>query len=84
MESQVKTEQDRRKKLKHKEFMQHLKMHKEEFSEWHKKKLKDLKKVISQAKTTIELKKKDEEEKEKKKKVARLNILKTQNIEKYI
>lgn len=52
--------------------MQHLKLHREEFMEWHKKKLKDRKKMVYQVKSQIETKKKEKEELEEKKKVARL------------
>jgi len=33
--------------------MQHLKIHREEFLEWHRKKLKDRKKLVTQVKSTI-------------------------------
>lgn len=58
--------------MMHKECMQHLKLHREEFMEWHKKKLKDRKKMVYQVKSQIETKKKEKEELEEKKKVARL------------
>lgn len=68
----------------HKECMQHLKLHREEFMEWHKKKLKDRKKMVYQVKSQIETKKKEKEELEEKKKVARLRELKAQNMEIYL
>lgn len=64
--------------------MQHLKLHREEFMEWHKKKLKDRKKMVYQVKSQIETKKKEKEELEEKKKVARLRELKAQNMEIYL
>lgn len=36
--------------------MQHLRSHLDEFTEWHRKKLKDRKKVITQAKAQIDAK----------------------------
>lgn len=56
----------------HKECMQHLKTHKEEFMEWHRKKLKDRKKLANQVKTYIETRRKEKEELEERKKIARL------------
>lgn len=70
--------------MMHKECMQHLKLHREEFMEWHKKKLKDRKKMVYQVKSQIETKKKEKEELEEKKKVARLRELKAQNMEIYL
>jgi len=37
----------------HKECMQHLKIHKEDFMEWHRKKIKDRKKLANQVKGYI-------------------------------
>jgi hypothetical protein len=50
LENQMKSDYERRKKIKHKELMLNLKIHKEEFLEWHRKKLKDRKKIVNQAK----------------------------------
>lgn len=49
----MKTDNDRRKRMVHKECMQHLKLHKEEFMEWHRKKIKDRKKLATQVKASI-------------------------------
>jgi hypothetical protein len=70
--SHFRNDSDKRKRMMHKECMQHLKLHREEFMEWHKKKLKDRKKMVYQVKSQIEIKKKEKEELEEKKKVARL------------
>jgi len=64
--------------------MQHLKLHREEFMEWHRKKLKDRKKLTNQVKTHLENRKKEKEEFEEKRKLARLKILKDQNMEEYL
>lgn len=76
IENQVKSDHERRKKIKHKEFMQHLRVHKEEFLEWHRKKQKERKKVANQAKTNYDLKKKEKEMKEDQKATERLKALK--------
>jgi len=39
--------------------MQHLRIHKEEFLEWHRKKQKDRKKITNQAKANYDTKKKE-------------------------
>jgi hypothetical protein len=80
----MKTDNDRRKRMMHKECMQHLKIHKEEFFEWHRKKLKDRKKIAMQVKGSIETKRKEKEELEEKRKIARLKELKAQNMEIYL
>jgi len=58
--------------MMHKECMQHLKIHKEDFMEWHRKKIKDRKKLANQVKGYIETKRKEKEELEERKKIARL------------
>ena len=83
MESQVKTDHERRKKIKHKEFMQHLRVHKEEFLEWHRKKQKDRKKLTNQAKSIHDLKKKEKDMIQDKKAEERLNALKKHDYETY-
>ena len=50
---QMKSDNDRRKRMMHRECMQQLKIHKEEFLEWHRKKIKDRKKLAIQVKTSI-------------------------------
>jgi|JI10StandDraft_1071094.scaffolds.fasta_scaffold2468666_1 hypothetical protein len=70
--------------MMHKECMQHLKLHREEFMEWHKKKIKERKKLVYHVKSHIEAKRKEKEEIEEKKKVARLRELKAQNMEIYL
>jgi hypothetical protein len=50
LENQVKSDHERRKKIKHKEFL-----------EWHRKKQKDRKKVANQAKANYDIKKKEKE-----------------------
>lgn len=80
----MKTDNDRRKRMVHKECMQHLKLHKEEFMEWHRKKIKDRKKLATQVKASIETRRKEKEELEEKKKIARLKELKAQNMEIYL
>ena len=82
--SQFRTDNDKRKRMMHKECMQHLKLHREEFMEWHRKKLKDRKKLANQVKTHLENRKKEKEEIEEKRRLARLKILKDQNIEAYL
>ena len=52
--------------------MQHLKIHKEDFMEWHRKKIKDRKKLANQVKGYIETKRKEKEELEERRKIARL------------
>lgn len=84
LENQVKSDHERRKKIKHKEFMQHLRIHKEEFLEWHRKKQKDLKKMGNQAKSIYDLKKKEKEMIQDKKAEERLNALKKQDMETYL
>lgn len=80
----MKSDNDRRKRMLHKECMQHLKTHREEFMEWHRKKLKDRKKLATQVKATIEARRKEKEELEEKRKIARLKELKAQNMEIYL
>jgi len=70
--------------MMHNECMQHLKVHREEFLEWHRKKLKDRKKLVAQVKSTIEARRKEKEELEEKRKIARLKELKAQNMEIYL
>ena len=70
--------------MMHKECMQHLKIHKEDFMEWHRKKIKDRKKLANQVKGYIETKRKEKEELEERKKIARLKQLKAQNMESYL
>jgi ATP-dependent helicase STH1/SNF2 len=70
--------------MMHKECMQHLKLHREEFMEWHRKKLKDRKKLANQVKSNLETRKKEKEELEEKRKIARLKELKAQNMEIYL
>lgn len=84
LEGHVKTDHDRRRKLRHRELMQHLRSHRDEFMEWHRKKGKDRRKVVAQAKATIEARKKEKEEIEEKKKIIRLKELRTYNMEAYI
>ena len=70
--------------MMHKECMQHLKLHREEFMEWHKKKIKERKKVSGHVKALIESKRKEKEEMEERKKIARIKELKSQNMEMYL
>jgi len=41
--------------------MQHLKLHKEEFLEWHRKKIKDRRRIANLVKNTIETRKREKE-----------------------
>ena len=68
----------------HRECMQILKPHREEFMEWHRKKVKDRKKLSNQVKSQLETRKKEKEELEEKRKIARLRELKAQNMEIYL
>jgi hypothetical protein len=52
--------------------------------EWHRKKLKDRKKLATQIKGQIEVKRKEREELEEKKKLVRLRELKAQNMAIYL
>lgn len=52
--------------------------------EWHKKKIKERKKLVYHIKSHIETKRKEKEELEEKKKVVRLRELKAQNMEIYL
>ena len=61
-----------------------MKIHREEFMEWHRKKVKDRKKLATQIKAQIEVKRKEREELEEKRKIARLRELKAQNMEIYL
>jgi ATP-dependent helicase STH1/SNF2 len=79
----MKSDHERRKKIKHKEFMQHLRAHKEEFMEWHRKKQKDRKKIANQAKAIIDAKRKSKEDLEDKATQARLKALQQQDMTKY-
>lgn len=79
----MKSDHERRKKIKHKEFMQHLRAHKEEFMEWHRKKQKDRKKIANQAKAIIDAKRKSKEDLEDKATLARLKALKQQDMTEY-
>lgn len=83
LENQVKSDHERRKKIKHKEFMQHLRVHKEEFLEWHRKKQKDRKKIANQAKANYDIKKKEKESLLDKQADIRLTALKQQDMETY-
>ena len=79
----MKSDHERRKKHKHKEFMQHLRAHKEDFVEWHRKKGKDRKKIAMQAKNFIDTKRKAKEDVEDKATIARLKALKQHDMTKY-
>lgn len=83
LENQVKSDHERRKKIKHKEFMQHLRIHKEEFLQWHRKKQKDRKKISMQAKSNYDFKKKEKEMIQDKKDQERLEALKKQDMTTY-
>lgn len=63
--------------------MQHLRIHKEEFLEWHRKKHKDRKKLSNQARSIHDIKKKEKEMIQDKKAEERLNALKKQDMETY-
>jgi hypothetical protein len=63
--------------------MQHLRIHKEEFLEWHRKKQKDRKKIANQAKANYDIKKKEKEMIQDKKAEERLIALKKQDMETY-
>ena len=63
--------------------MQHLRIHKEEFLEWHRKKQKDRKKISNQAKSNYDLKKKEKEMIQDKKDFERLEALKKQDMVTY-
>ena len=82
--SHFRSDNDKKKRMIHRECMQNLKLHREEFMEWHRKKLKERKKLSNQVKGHIETKKKEKEEIEEKKKIARLKELKAQNMEVYL
>ena len=81
---QFRSDNDKRKRVMHRECMQILKSHREEFMEWHRKRLKDRKKLSNQVKTQLETRKKEKEELEEKRKIARLKELKAQNMEIYL
>ena len=59
--------------------MQHLRIHKEEFLDWHRKKQKDRKKLTNQAKSIYDMKKKEKDMIQDKKAEERLNALKKQD-----
>lgn len=63
--------------------MQHLRIHKEEFLEWHRKKQKDRKKISNQAKSNYDLKRKEKEMIQDKKDQERLEALKKQDMVTY-
>ena len=63
--------------------MQHLRIHKEEFLEWHRKKHKERKKVANQAKNNYDLKKKEKEMIQDQKDNERLRALKEQDMKTY-
>ncbi len=83
LENQMKSDHERRKKIKHREFMQHLRTHKEEFFEWHRKKQRDRKKVVNQAKANYDAKKKSKEDNDNKEYEKRLKILQAQDMPRY-
>ena len=68
----------------HRECMQHLKMHKEEFTEWHRKKLKERRKLATQVKNHIEARRREQEETDERRKLARLKELKAYNMKEYL
>ena len=63
--------------------MQHLRAHKQDFMEWHRKKQKDRKKIANQAKGIIDAKRKSKEDLEDKATLARLKALKQQDMTEY-
>ena len=63
--------------------MQHLRIHKEEFLQWHRKKQKDRKKISMQAKSNYDFKKKEKEMIQDKKDQERLEALKKQDMTTY-
>lgn len=52
--------------------------------EWHRKKVKDRKKLANNVKTQLQTRKKEKEELEEKRKIARLKELKAHNMEYYL
>eukprot|EP00919_Chromeraceae_sp_WS-2016_P012356 GHVR01028842.1.p2 GENE.GHVR01028842.1~~GHVR01028842.1.p2 ORF type:complete len:119 (+),score=21.92 GHVR01028842.1:2359-2715(+) len=79
----MKSDHERRKKIKHREFMQHLRAHKEEFNEWHRKRAKDRKKIVNQAKGIYDNKKKSKEDTVDKEEKIRLGAIKSGNLPLY-
>jgi len=62
IENQIKNEQEQRKKIRHREFLQQLYAHQLEFFEFHKKKSKILKKRAVGFKNHLEMLEKREQE----------------------
>lgn len=60
-----------------------MRLHKEEFTEFHRKKDKERKKVAGQARDLYEKRKKNEDEQENKQAKIRLELLKKQDMTKY-
>lgn len=83
-ELQIKIEQEKRKKLKQRSFMNEMFVCNSEFLEFHKRKFKDMKKLANNVKLQIELmRKKDQKEIDIEAK-ERFESLKTQNYDDYV
>lgn len=84
IENQIKNEQEQRKKIRHREFLQSLYQHQAEFFEYHKKKSKFLKKRGLGFKAHLEMLEKREQEMKDKETKKRVDALKQKDFDEYI
>mgnify|MGYP000886441974 FL=1 len=83
-ELHIKNEQENRKRTRHKEFLNQLFAHQNDFFEYHKKKAKILKKRCQHAKNYIEQAEKREQEKRDKELKERVKALKSHHFDDYL
>jgi ATP-dependent helicase STH1/SNF2 len=82
-ELHIRNEQDQKKKVRHREFLQQLYGHQAEFFEYHKKRAKNLKKRTQHVKNYLELAEKKRQEKNEKEMKKRVEMIKLNDMEGY-
>lgn len=80
----MKSDYEKRKKRKHKEMLEMMRIHKEEFLDFHRKKEKQRKKFVNQARDIYEKRKKKTDDVELKEQKRRITLLKENNIQEYL
>ena len=83
-ELNIKNEQENRRKIRHKEFLTQLFTHHTEFSEYHKRKAKQMKKRCQHARNYIEMSEKREQEKRDKEMKERVKALRANHYDDYL
>lgn len=84
IENQIKNEQEQRKKIRHREFLQSLYQHQAEFFEYHKRKSKYLKKRGFNFKAHLEMLEKNKQEAKDRETKKRVQALKDKDFESYV